>query len=204
MKLAPGLSLNVSKKGLGLSAGPKGVKASLSSQGRLTGSVGIPGSGVSYRGALNSNAESELGESEDNSLLLSIADNAAYISIHGPVMSGSEMRRALLLLATSTLSLVVYILTSFGTPLGFGLNPFLYIYIGLVIGYLRESKKNKELVKVRKIEHLKDCAHLEKIDEEVIENPLFDQLTKLSELFKKGLIDEAEYKGSKAKILGLK
>jgi hypothetical protein len=156
MKLAPGLSLNVSKKGLGLSAGPRGVKASLSSQGRLTGSVGIPGSGVSYRGALNSNAESELGESEDNSLLLSIADNAAYISIHGPVMSAREMRKALVLL--STISLVAFALTAFG-PLGFILNPFLLLYIPLVIAYLIESKKNKKLTRARKVEHLQNCDH---------------------------------------------
>jgi hypothetical protein len=158
VKLVPGLSLNVSKKGLGLSAGPRGVKASLSSQGRLTGSVGIPGSGVSYRGALNSNAESELGESEDNSLLLSIADNAAYISIHGPVMSAREMRKALVLLALSTISLVAFALTAFG-PLGFILNPFLLLYIALVIAYLIESKKNKKLTRARKIEHLQNCDH---------------------------------------------
>jgi hypothetical protein len=98
VKLAPGLSLNVSKRGLGFSAGPRGLKASLSSQGKLTGSTGLPGTGISYRKTLNSNGESELAESEDNSLLLSIADNAAYIAIHGPVMSGKEMMKALILL----------------------------------------------------------------------------------------------------------
>jgi hypothetical protein len=72
-----------------------------------------------------------------------------------------------------------------------------------VIAYLRESKKNKDLVRIRKIEHLKDCSHVEQIDKELITDPLIDQLAKLSELYEKGLIDETEYKASKAKILGI-
>ena len=158
LKLAPGLSLNVSKRGLGFSAGPRGLKASLSSQGKLTGSAGLPGTGISYRKTLNSNGESELAESEDNSLLSSIVDNSAYIAIHGPVMSGKEMMKALILLAASTVSLAVFLLTAFG-PMGFTPNPFLYLYIFLVIGYIRESKKNKKLMQSRKIEHLQNCKH---------------------------------------------
>jgi hypothetical protein len=38
---------------------------------------------------------------------------------------------------------------------------------------------------------------------EVVEVDSVSQLTKLGELFEKGLIDEAEFKASKAKILGL-
>lgn len=203
-RIVKGISLNLSKRGAGVSAGPRGGKISRSADGRLTGSAGIPGSGISYRRSFNSDGEELDQELIENSLLLNIIDNSAYISIHGQVLSNSEMKKALLLLATSTLSLTVYVFTAFVTPLGFVLNPFLYIYIGLVISYLRESEKNKELVRVRKIEHLEDCSHLEKINEETSEDPLFDQLTKLSELFKKSLIDEAEHKASKAKILGLK
>jgi hypothetical protein len=203
IKIASGISLNLSKRGAGVSMGPRGAKVSRSADGHLTGSAGIPGSGVSYRRRLGGSDDLELDDVVENSLLLNIIDNSAYISIHGQVLSNSEMKKALLLLATSTLSLVAYILTAFGTPLGFALNPFLFIYIGLVIAYLRESKKNKELVRIRKIEHLKDCSHVEQIDKELIADPLIDQLTKLSELFEKGLIDETEYKASKAKILGI-
>jgi hypothetical protein len=73
-------------------------------------------------------------------------------------MSGKEMMKALLLLATSTVSLAVFLITAFG-PLGFTLNPFLYLYIFLVIAYVRESKKNKKLMQSRKIEHLQNCNH---------------------------------------------
>lgn len=156
--MAPGLNLNVSKKGLGLSAGPRGIKASLSSQGRLTGSAGIPGSGITYRNSLNSTGESESNEAGENSLLLNIVDSATYISIHGPVISGKEMRKALILLASSTISLLVFVVTAIG-PLGFILNPFLLLYFVLVLAYIRESKKNKELTRARKIEHLRNCNH---------------------------------------------
>ena len=158
MKLAPGFSLNISKKGLGLSAGPKGLKTSLSAQGRITGSAGIPGSGISYRSTLNSSGNSETIESEDDSILSSIVDNSLYISIHGPVLSGKEMGKALLLMATSTLSLFVYFLSAIG-PLDFLLNPFLFLYIGLVIAYVRESNRNKKIARQRKIEHLQNCNH---------------------------------------------
>lgn len=158
MKLAPGINLNISKKGLGLSAGPKGLKVSRSAQGRITGSAGIPGSGISYRSSLNSNGESELVESADDFILSSILNNSAYISIHGPVLSGKEMRKALLLLATSTISLFMYFLSAIG-PLDFLLNPFLFLYIWLVIAYVRESNRNKKISRQRKIEHLQNCNH---------------------------------------------
>lgn len=158
MKLAPGINLNISKKGLGLSAGPKGLKVSRSAQGRITGSAGVPGSGISYRSTLNSNDESELVESADDSILSSIVDNSLYISIHGPVLSGKEMGKALLLLATSTLSLFIYFLSAIG-PLDFLLNPFLFLYIVLVIAYVRESNRNKKISRQRKIEHLQNCNH---------------------------------------------
>ena len=77
MKITKGISLNVSKKGLGLSAGPKGIKVSRSAQGRITGSVGIPGSGLSYRDRLDrTNTESsELSqESNSNAFLEDVAE----------------------------------------------------------------------------------------------------------------------------------
>jgi hypothetical protein len=48
-KLAPGIRLNVSKRTLGLSAGIRGARYSINSEGRRTRSVGVPGSGLSYR-----------------------------------------------------------------------------------------------------------------------------------------------------------
>ena len=48
IKLCKGLSINLSKKSIGFSAGTKGAHLSLNSKGRRTKSVGIPGTGISY------------------------------------------------------------------------------------------------------------------------------------------------------------
>lgn len=96
VKLAPGLSLNVSKKGLGLSAGPKGVKTSISAQGRITGSAGIPGSGISYRKTLSgsSNTSSEGGYETFSE---NVSNKAEYIAIHGIVFQKGELKKTFIL-----------------------------------------------------------------------------------------------------------
>ena len=48
ISLLPGVRLNISKSGVGVSAGVPGLRGSINSSGRLTGTVGIPGTGVSY------------------------------------------------------------------------------------------------------------------------------------------------------------
>jgi len=48
IKLAPGIKLNISKKSVGISAGTKGARVSVNSNGKITKSIGIPGTGVSY------------------------------------------------------------------------------------------------------------------------------------------------------------
>lgn len=48
IKILPGVKLNVGKKGVGISAGVKGARVSVNSSGRVTKSVGIPGTGISY------------------------------------------------------------------------------------------------------------------------------------------------------------
>ena len=49
IKIANGLRLNVSKSGVSLTAGKKGMHYTINSKGKSTASVGIPGTGVSYR-----------------------------------------------------------------------------------------------------------------------------------------------------------
>ncbi len=48
IKIAPGLKLNIGKKGIGLSAGTKGAHISVNSNGRVTKTVGLPGTRLSY------------------------------------------------------------------------------------------------------------------------------------------------------------
>lgn len=159
VKIAKGITLNISKRGAGLSAGPKGMKISRSAQGRLSGSMGIPGSGLSYRSRFNSGQNSEREEFNSDSFLMDVADKSAYIAKHGPILVGKEMARSLVYLFTSTLCLIGWLSTGFLTSLGFLVNPFLAAYILLIILYLKESKRNKLLMQLRMEEHLKSCAH---------------------------------------------
>ena len=47
-QIVPGVRLNFSKKGLGLSVGPKHAKVSVSPGRRVTTNIGIPGTGIRY------------------------------------------------------------------------------------------------------------------------------------------------------------
>src|SRR5690625_1744532 len=48
-KIAPGVRVNASKRGVGFSVGGKGARQSFHSSGRGTSTVGIPGTGIHYR-----------------------------------------------------------------------------------------------------------------------------------------------------------
>lgn len=48
MKLLPGVRLNFSKRGVGMSVGVRGARVSFSPGGRITQRVGIPGTGMSW------------------------------------------------------------------------------------------------------------------------------------------------------------
>jgi hypothetical protein len=47
-KLAPGVRMTVTPRGVGVSAGPRGAKLSVHSSGRVTQTVSLPGSGISH------------------------------------------------------------------------------------------------------------------------------------------------------------
>jgi hypothetical protein len=159
VKIAKGVSLNLSKKGAGFSFGPKGLKLSRSAQGKMSGSIGLPGSGLSYRTSLNAGKDGEGEEINTDSFSLDVADKSAYIAKHGPIFAGKEMVKSLVYLFTSTLSLIGWLSTGLLTNLGFLVNPFLPTYILLIILYLKESKRNKLLMQLRMEEHLKTCSH---------------------------------------------
>jgi len=52
-KIAPGLRLNFSNRGIGFSVGPRGNKISFSPTGRVTQNIGIPGTGLRYTRTLS-------------------------------------------------------------------------------------------------------------------------------------------------------
>lgn len=66
IKIAPGIKLNVSKRGIGVSAGVKGARVSVNSKGRVSKSVGIPGTGVSYRTSSKIGGKDKAGKMQDN------------------------------------------------------------------------------------------------------------------------------------------
>jgi Protein of unknown function (DUF4236) len=49
IKIAPGVRLNINKRSVGVSAGARGARVSVNSDGRSTRSVGVPGTGLYYR-----------------------------------------------------------------------------------------------------------------------------------------------------------
>lgn len=52
IRIAPGISLNLSKSGIGASIGPLGAKISVGSRG-VYANLGLPGTGLAYREKLN-------------------------------------------------------------------------------------------------------------------------------------------------------
>lgn len=57
VKIMPGVKLNVSKSGIGVSAGVKGARISVNSKGRVTRTTGIPGTGISSVTTTNLNSK---------------------------------------------------------------------------------------------------------------------------------------------------
>jgi hypothetical protein len=50
INIAPGVRLNVSKPGVGVGLGRNGLRLGVDSRGRKYFSIGLPGTGLSYRG----------------------------------------------------------------------------------------------------------------------------------------------------------
>lgn len=53
IKIANGLKLNVSKSGISFTVGKRGAHYTINSKGKSTASLGIPGTGISYRKSFN-------------------------------------------------------------------------------------------------------------------------------------------------------
>lgn len=68
IQIFPGIKLNISKSGLSLSLGPRGLKYTVNSSGRSTATVGIPGTGLSYSKTITKafNAKKTLKPSHEN------------------------------------------------------------------------------------------------------------------------------------------
>lgn len=76
ISLLPGVRLNLSKSGVGVSAGVPGLRGSINTGGRVTGTVGIPGTGVSYVKTKTLGSKSK-SKDKDSSKSKKTADTAA-------------------------------------------------------------------------------------------------------------------------------
>lgn len=165
VKLAPGFGLNVSKKGLGLSAGPKGLKTSISAQGRISGSAGIPGSGISYRKTLSGSSEGNSSEGGYETFAENVSNKAEYIAIHGPVFQKGELKKTFIVLAFlflfSVASPLVFVQSLFEEVPEIISYPVYITTFALIIFSIREQSKNKKIWEQRVQEHLSECEHFE-------------------------------------------
>jgi hypothetical protein len=59
IRILPGVRLNLSKSGLGVSAGVRGLRVGVDSKGRKYANVGLPGTGISSRHYFQSSQASE-------------------------------------------------------------------------------------------------------------------------------------------------
>ena len=164
VKLAPGLSLNVSKKGLGLSAGPKGVKTSISAQGRITGSAGIPGSGISYRKTLSGSSNTS-SEGWYETLSENVSNKAEYIAIHGIVFQKGELKKTFILGGFLFLFCIaaplVFVQSLFEDVPKLISYPVYIATIVLFVLSFKEQGKNRRIWNERTQKHLAECEHLE-------------------------------------------
>ena len=165
VKLAPGFSLNVSKKGLGLSAGPKCLKTSISAQGRITGSAGIPGSGISYRKTLSGSSSGTSSEGGYETFSENVSNKTEYIAIHGTVFQKGELKKTFIVLAflflfciASPLVFVQSLIEDVPKLISY---PVYIVTFALFVLSIKQQGKNRSIWNERVQKHLAECKHLE-------------------------------------------
>ena len=131
----PGVKLNLSKSGIGISAGVKGARISRSATGRKTVSGGIPGSGLSYRKSIKSGVS------------ISSASHEDMEDMQVQRLTLSESMRSLRWLFLMFVSILF--VGSTGSSSSFLSSLFSVITVVSLILYLRESKRLKRLLEER-------------------------------------------------------
>lgn len=133
VKIAPGVRLNVNKGSVGISAGVKGARVSANSNGRVTRSVGIPGTGLYDVETVKSGKTSNIQQSQSDG----IAGSAA-------IMPKEKKSHFVLFLVLA----VILVLSGF---YGFADSNYsggaLCLLLGGVFGFLAfRAKKKKKIV----------------------------------------------------------
>ena len=82
-QIVPGVRLNFSKRGLGLSVGPKHAKISVSPGRRVTTNIGIPGTGIRYTKVASAKQQSRVNQKISNGDSYQI-DGVDHVEIYKP------------------------------------------------------------------------------------------------------------------------
>lgn len=90
IKIAPGIKLNLSKSGVGMSVGTKGARVSFNSKGRVTKTVGIPGTGISYVTTDNIRSTKKRAEENKTKSSANISQYANSVPVSGEIIDSSN------------------------------------------------------------------------------------------------------------------
>lgn len=71
IKIAPGITINLSKSGVSTSVGPRGARMTFG-RGKIRTTVGIPGSGISHTQTHDSGSDTEPGVSVGSVIIILI------------------------------------------------------------------------------------------------------------------------------------
>ena len=144
-QIVPGVRLNFSKKGLGLSVGPKHAKISVSPGRRITTNVGIPGTGIRYTKVANAKQQSRVNQKAANGDSFQIED-VDHVEIFKPGSISSYLM-ALSFLG-SAISFAFFIGNVSGSHYKSAFNSFLIVMAFSVFGGIFAAIRPKITVKV--------------------------------------------------------
>ena len=157
----PGVRINLTPKGLGISAGTRGMRVSRSATGQSSLSAGIPGSGISYRKRIKKQRTKPSEHLEESPSSSNIVDTSQYIAKHGAVLTRKEVKQSLTYLFILIVSFSFWFYNLVGEGSSLNNNVLFLPVVVFCFLYIRASNRNKKLWKVRTEEHLKNCNHSE-------------------------------------------
>ena len=157
----PGVRINLTPKGFGISAGIKGMRVSRSATGQSSLSAGVPGSGISYRKRIKKQKTKLSEHLEESPLSSNIVDSSLYIAKHGAVLTKKELKQSLIYLLIFVVSFGFWFYNLLGGDSSLNNNVLFLPVVVFCFLYIRASNRNKKLWKIRTEEHLKNCNHTE-------------------------------------------
>lgn len=144
-KIAPGVRLNLSKKGLGVSIGPKHSKISISPGKRITTNIGIPGTGVRYTKVINSRQQTRATRkvAQGNSYQI---NGEEYVEISSP-RSKSSYLMGISFMAFGV-SFIFFVVNLFASHYKNAFNFFVAVVVFAVFGGIFSAVRPKISIKV--------------------------------------------------------